>query len=296
MLDQKNHEFRIDSHSFYWKKETDYYDWVYDEVRVVPSDLTKDGIFPKKQFPISSMLVQARPDIQETRHLLQIAQADESVLGVVACIDMFSPTALRDIALLSKNAYLKGVRPSPQNTVKLNWLLETEMINVFGYLSNLHISFDALVKPRDLNNLLEVSHRFPKLHIAIDHSAKPSMIMRNFERWSTAIAMLAQQDNVYCKLSGLVSDARYNVDVDDIIPYMQYLYHCFGAHRLMWGSDWPILNLMTDYEAWLGITNAFLSSMSAAEKQSILSQSAVQFYNLRSNKGLLSNNNMQPFS
>jgi L-fuconolactonase len=283
MLNSNSQQLRIDSHRLFWKKGSDYYNWLVDDIYRTSVDFSQDEVVQRKHLTGISraLLVQATPDTQEAQHLLQIARSNESVVGVIACFDMFSPLAVNDIAKLSSDPYVKGIRPSQKNTMESNWLLKPEMIRIFHCLSNLNLCFEAMVKPNHLHDLLLISKHFPKLKIAIDHCVKPNVTMRHFESWSKDMKLLSEQENVYCKLSGLVADARHNHDVDDIIPYMQHLFNCFGAQQLMWGSDWSNLSFSTDYKNWLSITDAFLSSMDEQEKLAIWSQSAINFYGLR---------------
>jgi L-fuconolactonase len=162
-----------------------------------------------------------------------------------------------------------------------NWMLNDALEPAFDSLIQLGLCFDALVKPRHLKQLLNLVNRYPSLKIVIDHAAKPNIEAAEFDQWAQDISSLAEKPNVYCKLSGLVTEAGHNPNFDILIPYMRHLLNTFGASKLMWGSDWPVLNLATDYTQWVSLTEAFLTNISQQEQTQIWSQTAIEFYHLQ---------------
>jgi L-fuconolactonase len=274
---------RIDSHQHFWVRELGYYDWLTQDMGAIYKDFSPSDLQPilKSSGIEQTVLVQAAPDIAETEYMLSVANSTEFVAAVVGWVDMQDKEAPYHLTRLSKNPYFKGIRPMIQNIHDENWMLKEELSPAFYTLVQLDLCFDALVKPKHLRALLTLARRHPTLKIVIDHAAKPNIAGKKFKQWSEDIKSLAQLGNVYCKLSGLVTEAGHNPNFDNLIPYMQHLVNTFDASRLMWGSDWPVLNLATDYSEWVSLTEALLSTLSIEQQTQIWSETAIAFYNLR---------------
>jgi L-fuconolactonase len=273
---------RIDSHQHFWKRELGYYNWLTEDMGAIYKDFSADDLRPllKKSSIDRTVLVQAAPDIAETKYMLSLAETTDFIAGVVGWVDMQSIEAPYHLANLSRSPYFKGIRPMIQDINDDDWMLKEELSTAFFTLMQLGLCFDALVKPRHLKALFTLAQRYPTLKIVIDHAAKPDIAGQQFEQWAVDIEALAQLNNVYCKLSGLVTEAGHNPDFDCLIPYMQHLLTTFTASRLMWGSDWPVLNLATDYSQWISLTEAFLCSICSVQQTQIWSKTAINFYQL----------------
>ncbi|WP_339722516.1 amidohydrolase family protein [uncultured Paraglaciecola sp.] len=274
---------RIDSHQHFWKRELGYYNWLTEDMGAIYRDFSPEDLRPqlRKSGIDKSVLIQAAPDIAETEYMLSLANNTDFIAGVVGWVNMQESDAPFQLARLSNNPYFKGVRPMIQDIVDDNWMLNPALEPAFLTLIELGLCFDALVKPRHLKQLLTLVKRYPLLKIVIDHAAKPNIQGAEFEQWALDIQALAEKPNVYCKLSGLVTEAGYNPNFDILVPYMRHLLNSFGATRLMWGSDWPVLNLATDYTEWVSLTEAFLAQSSEEEKSQIWSKTAIKFYQLQ---------------
>ena len=142
------------------------------------------------------------------------------------------------------------------------------------------LRFDALIQPRHLRAILQFSQAYPELAVVIDHGAKPAIGNRSFEPWAADMALLARETAVLCKLSGLVTEARAGWTMEDLRPYVDHLLQTFGPERLMWGSDWPVVDLAGGYVRWRSAALALLSGLSDSEKDAILGGTAVRFYGL----------------
>lgn len=273
---------RIDSHQHFWKRELGYYNWLTEDMGAIYRDFSPEDLRPhlKKSGIDKTVLIQAAPDIAETDYMLSLANNTDFIAGVVGWVNMQGTDAPYQLARLSKSPYFKGIRPMIQDIVDDNWMLDPALEPAFLTLIRLGLCFDALVKPRHLKQLLKLVNRYPLLKIVIDHAAKPNIEGREFEQWALDIQALAKKPNVYCKLSGLVTEAGYNPNFDILVPYMRHLLITFGTSRLMWGSDWPVLNLATDYTEWISLTEAFLANSSEMEQAQIWSKTAIDFYHL----------------
>ncbi|MFT6414547.1 MAG: L-fuconolactonase [Glaciecola sp.] len=274
---------RIDSHHHFWNRKLGYYNWLTEDMGAITSDFSLEGLRSRqKKLSIDkTVLIQAAPDISETKYMLSIAASIDFIVGVVGWVDMQDAEAPYHLARLSKNPYFKGIRPMIQDIQDDDWMLNPALDAAFLSLIQLGLCFDALVKPRHLNQLLKLVNRYPDLNIVIDHAAKPDVVGREFVQWVKDIKALAEKPNVYCKLSGLVTEAGFNPNYEGLVPYMRQLMNVFSASRLMWGSDWPVLNLATDYAQWVDVTEAFLSNTSQIEQMQIWSQTATEFYSLQ---------------
>lgn len=274
---------RIDSHQHFWKRELGYYNWLTEDMGTIYRDFSPEDLCPhlKKSGIDKTVLIQAAPDIAETEYMLSLANNTDFIAGVVGWVNMQGSDAPYQLARLSKSPYFKGVRPMIQDIVDDNWMLGPALEPSFLTLINLGLCFDALVKPRHLKQLLKLVNRYPSMKIVVDHAAKPNIEGEEFEQWAQDIQALAEKPNVYCKLSGLVTEAGYNHNFDILVPYMRHLLNAFGASRLMWGSDWPVLNLATDYSQWVSLTEAFLANSIKEDQAQIWSKTAIKFYHLQ---------------
>jgi L-fuconolactonase len=161
-----------------------------------------------------------------------------------------------------------------------NWIADAALAPAVDAMLRHGLSFDALVLPRHLPALHAFAVRHPDLPIVIDHGAKPLIAEGVLEPWRTDIARLAALPQVSCKLSGLVTEAGAGWDVDRLRPYVDHLLDCFGPRRLIWGSDWPVLNLAADYARWLGACASLLEGLSGADRLAVFGLNALRFYRI----------------
>ena len=154
------------------------------------------------------------------------------------------------------------------------------MKETFEALTSLQLTFDALVFPRHLPNLFELLERHPDLSVVVDHGAKPRIEIDEFEPWASDIRHIASTTSAYCKLSGLVTEAGPGWSEDALRPYVEHLIECFGAQRLMWGSDWPVVNRVASYDRWRECTKSLLDELTADEQSAIFGGTAAEFYGI----------------
>ena len=225
--------------------------------------------------------MQAAPSEAETRFLLAAAGASAGLVqGVVGWVDMAAPDAPARIAALARDPLLKSLRPMLQDITDDAWMLDPRLDPAFRALIELGLCFDALVQPRHLPFLLRLIERYPELPVVIDHGAKPRIAERLIEPWAADIGAIARHTRAWCKLSGLVTEARPDWRAEDVRPYVARLLEEFGPERLMWGSDWPVVNLAGGYKRWRGATLELLRELQDGERRAILGANAVAFYGL----------------
>ncbi|MFT5868650.1 MAG: L-fuconolactonase [Paracoccaceae bacterium] len=276
---------QIDAHQHYWDPRRGDYDWMsmdsailarpYHPVDLQP-ELAAHGI-------AKTVLVQAAATVQETEYMLGIADATDSVAGVVGWIDFERPQDRSHLERWAKHPKFFGVRPMIQDIPAVDWMLRDDVQWGFQAVCDLGLSFDALGFPRHLMNFHKILTRYPAMRVVIDHCMKPQIRDQNpedFQEWADGMHRLAQDTSAYCKLSGLVTEANDNWTTDDLRPYSDHLFAVFGAKRLMWGSDWPVCQLQASYGQWRATAEALTNGLSSQDKDLIFGDTAAKFYKI----------------
>ena len=273
---------RIDSHQHFWLLARGDYDWLTKDLAPLYRDFLPEDLRPHLNGTgiRQTVLVQAAPSLEETHYLLQLAEETDFIGGVVGWVDMEKPTAPNDLEALAGHPLFLGIRPMIQDIPDPGWMLQPQLQPVYDKLVGLDLTFDALVKPRHLQNLYNLLRRHPRLALVIDHGAKPDIANGVFQPWAGDIADIATNTGAFCKLSGLLTEAGNGPAYEKVQPYMQHLLDCFGVERLMWGSDWPVLELAADYQTWGCFADQFLQDLSMDDQLRILGSNATTFYGL----------------
>lgn len=273
---------RIDSHQHFWLLSRGDYGWLTKDLAPLYRDFLPDDLSPHlvQAGIYQTILVQAAPTLQETHYLLQLAEETDFIVGVVGWADMEKPTASDVIETLAEHPFFLGIRPMIQDIPDPDWMLQPQLQPVYAKLAELDLTFDALVKPQHLQHLYQLLRRHPDLAVVIDHGAKPDIANGAFQPWADDIEAIATDTGACCKLSGLLTEAGNQPVYETIEPYMQHLLDCFGAGRLLWGSDWPVLDLAADYSTWDRISNQFLQALNVDDQKRILGANAKNFYGL----------------
>lgn len=228
----------------------------------------------------AGVLVQAAPTLAETQYLLALAAAHPCVLGVVGWVDLVGPEAVQHLQRLAANPWLKGLRPMLHDIADPDWILQSAVQSALEAMVPLGLVFDALVKPVHLPRLLRLAQRHPLLRIVVDHGAKPDIGHAQWQPWAEQMALLAQQPNVHCKLSGLLTEAGAAPAPDAATRYIAHLLSSFGPERVLWGSDWPVLELAASYAAWWGACQTATANLSAPQRAAIWGGNVQRVYGL----------------
>ena len=270
----------IDAHQHFWRLARGDYGWLTPALAPIHRDFGPPDLAPilARHGIARTILVQAAPTVAETEYLLAIAHATPFVAGVVGWVDFDARDAPDVVARLAADPRLVGLRPMVQDIADDDWLARPAHAPVFEALVAHGLVFDALVLPRHLPRLARVLERHPALTVVVDHGAKPRIREREIERWRTDLATLATHPQTHCKLSGLVTEALPNAGPDVLVPYIDALLGLFGADRLLWGSDWPVVELAGGYDRWREISLAALAGLSAAERAAVLGGTAERLY------------------
>jgi L-fuconolactonase len=274
---------RIDSHQHFWRLQRGDYLWLTPGLETLYRDFLPPELEPmlKAAGVERTILVQAATTVAETDYLLSLADNHAFIAGVVGWVDMDDPaSALHDLRRLRDNTCLLGVRPMIQDIADPDWMLQGSLTPIFEQLIASNLRFDALVRPVHLENLRRLLDRHPQLPCVIDHAAKPDIASASWQPWADNMAALAAGSNCYCKLSGLLTEAGARTDDDALRPYVEHLLQCFGAQRIMWGSDWPVLTLAGSYGDWVQQSERLLKHLSVREQEAIFGATANTFYGL----------------
>lgn len=274
---------RIDAHQHFWSLARGDYGWLTPEMEPIYRDF-----LPRDLKPLldgagidGTILVQAAPTVAETEFMLGLAREEPFIRGVVGWVDFEDPRAPADIARLARQSALVGLRPMIQDIADDDWMLGEGLVATFGALIDADLTFDALTLPRHLPALRELLARHPDMRTVIDHGSKPLIRDGIMDGWDRDMAALASGTSTYCKLSGLVTEARADWTVDDLRPYVEHLLDTFGPDRLVWGSDWPVCTLASSYGRWVEVTGELLSGLAEDETSAILGGNAARAYRMR---------------
>lgn len=278
---------KIDAHQHVWQLCQPFCNWPTPAEAAIYRDFQPADLAPllSERGVTGTILVQAAPALEETRYILSAADKASFVCGVVGWIDMESATAIDDLRSLAAHPKFRGIRPMLQSIDDPLWVLESRFNPVFRALIDLGLSFDALILPHHVQVIRELARRYPALTIVIDHAAKPPIsdgaaASSGFASWSRDMARLALEPNVACKISGLLTEAGANAGLSELRPWLDHLYAKFGSDRLMWGSDWPVLNLVSDYAGWHMLCENWLLDKTPADAKNIWGVTAARLYRI----------------
>jgi len=273
----------VDAHHHVWSLARGDYGWLTPDLAAIHRDFSMRDLAPliEQANVTTTVLVQAAPTVAETRHLLDVAKHSNGVVkGVVGWVDLGAPDAIPTLTRLARNHLLKGVRPMLQDLPDPSWILRAEVGRTLAALPRLGLRFDALVKPAQLPALLPMIDRHPDLAVVVDHGAKPEIAAGEWEPWARLMRAVADNPRVRCKLSGLVTEAGPGWTIDVLRRYFDHLVEIFGPKRLMWGSDWPVVNLAGTYQSWYAATVALTSGWSSEDRAALMGGTARRFYGL----------------
>jgi len=274
---------KIDAHQHFWQYDPTEHTWMTDEMAAIRRDFLPPDLKPlldRVGFD-GGIAVQARQSLEETRWLLELAARCEFIRGVVGWVDLRSPGLPSRLAELAGQEKLVGVRHIVQDEPDNEFMLREDFRRGIAHLEEFDLAYDVLIYPRQLGAAIRLVEDFPRQRFVLDHIAKPPIAEGKREPWATGLCQLAQSPNLYCKLSGMVTEARWKAwQADDFRPYLDVVFEAFGAERLMIGSDWPVCTLSASYEAAMGIVLDYVAQLPPAEQNGILGGNCERFYKL----------------
>jgi len=275
----------IDAHQHFWMYSPAEYPWIDDSMAVLRRNFLPDDLAPelKKAGFGGSIAVQARQTLEETRWLLDLAASSPSILGVVGWVDLRSPTVWSELKVLARNPKLVGIRHVVQSEPDDRFLLQPEFMRGISVLEEFDLAYDLLIYGRHLPIAAEFVARYPRQRFVLDHLAKPPIKSGHIDFWAQGISRLATFPNVFCKLSGLVTEADWqHWTVEQIVPFLDVAFESFGPDRLMIGSDWPVCLVAASYARAVEVVKSYLLRKYPEDQARVLGDNARGFYRLAS--------------
>ncbi len=273
---------RIDAHQHYWSLGLGHNNWPTPDLSAIYRDFAPIDLAPhlKACGVARTVLVQAAPNIAETIFLLDLSEKEDTVAAVVGWVDICGPDAGEDLHRLSRYPKFRGIRPMLQGIEDTAYILQPAALNSLRLAAEMDLRFDALVQPRHLPVIAALADHLPHLPIVVDHGAKPFIEKGITEPWRADMAALAKRSNVSVKLSGLVTEAGEGWSVESLRPYASHLLEVFGPERVMFGSDWPVVELASTYERWMQAADALTAHLDEAGRQAVFYRTAATFYGI----------------
>jgi L-fuconolactonase len=273
----------IDAHQHFWRYDAARDGWITPEMAVLKRDfLPQELIAEMKSANIDgSIAVQADQSEQETLFLLDLAKQSGKIRGVIGWVDLRADDLPERLGLFSRFEKLRGFRHILQAEPDDQFMLRPDFIRGIGCLAAYQLTYDILVYPRQLPAAVKLVRRFPGQRFVLDHLGKPPIKSGEIAQWSAHINELAQHQNVYCKVSGMVTEADWrNWRAEDFTPYLDVVFDKFGADRVMFGSDWPVCLVAATYSQVKQLIKNYTRQFSAAVQAKIFGENALRFYGL----------------
>ena len=272
----------IDSHQHFWQVGRFDYPWMTSDLGVLYRDYLPDELAPilQRNGVKQTVLVQASNSVAESRWLLDLADGNSFIAGVVGWVDLMSLEIDAQLDELCAHPKFKGVRHLVESEPHDDWLVRPAVLAGLRKLSARGLSYDLLVHTRHLQYVPPVAESCSDLALVIDHMAKPPIARNEIKEWSQALKPVARYSNVHCKLSGLVTEANWSSwQTNDLRPYVEYALELFGADRMMFGSDYPVCLLAASYDR---VLESFQELLGDDDRDKIFCKNAARFYRLNS--------------
>jgi L-fuconolactonase len=278
----------IDSHQHFWRYDGVRDAWIADSMAVLKRDFLPEHL--ATEFAVNGMdasiAVQADQSESETMFLLDLAEKNKSIAGVVGWVDLLSPRVGERLEYFSHSSKLRGFRHVAQSEPDDRFLARENFVKGVAQLRAFGFTYDILIYPKQLPAAIELAARLPEQRFVVDHVAKPEITSGNTAAWAAQMREIAQNKNVFCKLSGLVTEADWkHWKADDFKPYLDVVFDAFGAERLMFGSDWPVCLLAATYGQVKQLIENYAKGYSEADKEKIFGGNAARFYRLEAQHG-----------
>ena len=274
---------KIDAHQHFWRYSPQAHAWIDGSMEAIRRDFLPDDLAPLLEAAGigASVAVQAEQSAAETQWLLSLADAHPFIRGVVGWADLQSPDVEAELRALAAHPRLRGIRHIVQDEPDDRFLLRPEFVRGVRALAASGLTYDILIYPRQIAAAIELTQMLPGQPFVIDHLAKPRIRDREVHEWAKGIAALARQHNVFCKLSGMVTEADWSRwTEDDLRPYIDVIFDWFPAERIMFGSDWPVCMLAAPYERVAIVVTSYLDQVAPAAREAVLGETAARFYGL----------------
>lgn len=275
---------RIDAHQHFWKFDPVRDAWIDETMVKIQRDFMPNDLYPvltENQFE-GCVAVQASQTEVETHFLLDLAAKNSFIKGVVGWVDLLDDAILGKLDTFSNREKLKGFRQVVQVEAD-DFMLRKDFKRGIAALNQFGYTYDILIFHRQLPAAIELVNEFPNQAFVLDHIAKPDIKSAVIQQWKKNIIELSKADNTMCKISGMVTEANWkNWTADDLKPYLDVVFECFGSERLMFGSDWPVCLVAAEYDKVVQTLDSYMAQLSKIEQENIWYRNANSFYKLDS--------------
>lgn len=277
-----NNAFAIDTHVHFWKYDKKRDAWITNDMKTLQQDYLPEhlAINMKRNGVGGCVAVQVDQSELETRFMIELSKTHPAIKGVVGWIDLRADNIEERLAHFSEYKIIKGYRHIVQGE-PAGFLLKPDFQRGVAALKKYDYTYDILIYHYQLEDAVQFVSKFPDQKLVIDHCAKPDIKNKKIDDWASLIGEIAKSQNLYCKLSGLFTEAAWkNWSAGDFYPYLDVVFKSFGVDRLMFGSDWPVMLLSGIYVQWKSLIEKYMENFSAEDKQKIFSSNAIDFYSL----------------
>jgi len=274
---------RIDSHQHFWKFDPVRDSWIDGSMAAIQKDFYPEDLLPilTKHHIDGCVAIQADQSETETEFLLDLAEKNDFIKGVVGWVNLMDPHVRERIAHYAEQKKLKGIRHVLQGEQDRALMLNPQFMKGVAALKNYDLVYDILIFPDQLGYTNQFVKNVSGVNYVIDHIAKPDIKNGNIDKWANNMHIIAQHENVWCKISGMVTEADWKKwQYADFEPYLDTVFEAFGAKRVMFGSDWPVCNVAGGYDKMIGIVETYVSKLSAEEQARFWGLNAIEFYKL----------------
>lgn len=271
----------LDAHQHFWQYDPQRHAWIDESMQSIRRSFMPPDLEPLLQVNgvQGTVLVQVDQTQLENRFMLELAAANPWIKAVVGWIDLQAPDVQEQAQALQAYPLLRGFRHVAQAEPDAQWLCRPEVVRGIRAIGKLGFSYDILIYPHQLEAAIQLVQQCPDQPFVLDHLAKPYIREKDINGWRRLVQRLSAYENVFAKLSGLVTEAHWqHWQLMDIYPYLEVALQTFGTARLMWGSDWPVCEVAASYQQTLDLVQAFIAPLTAAEQAAIMGGNAARFY------------------
>jgi L-fuconolactonase len=272
----------IDSHQHFWKYNTQDYTWLDESMSSIRKDFLPEDIEPLllANGIDGCVCIQVNQTTEETQFLHDLAQKNEFIKGLVGWVDLKSKSIEEELTAYKKLGKLKGFRHIVQ-AEPIGFMQNSDFIKGIKKLADFDFTYDILIYPSQMKDAIHLAKNCPENRLVIDHLAKPNVRGKEISQWGNYLQKLSEFPNVYCKISGMVTEADWkNWEKEDFFIYLDHVLGSFGVNRILYGSDWPVCLVAAEYDEQLDIVKAYFDKLSETEKSLIFGLNAAKFYKL----------------
>lgn len=275
---------RIDAHQHFWKFEPVRDNWITADMSVIARDFLPVDLLPllDRNNIDGTVLVQTCHTEEDNRFMLELAEKNNFIKGIVGWVNLQSITVEDKLKYYHDNyPKIKGFRHVLQADPDEQLMLRESFKNGISVLNKYNFTYDILIYPKHLKYAADLAAQFPDQKFVIDHLAKPHIKAKNIESWKKDIVVLSKYQNVFCKVSGMLTEADwYSWRTEDFTPCLDVVFNAFSINRVMYGSDWPVCKLAGGYNRAMEILQIYASRLSENEQEQFFGGNAIEFYDL----------------